>query len=113
MTSECSIYVNIRIQSKDDTLPLTRYYIATDERDPENLKYLRDQGAILIADLLTKEDHRELGWPILVTDVLALVEQAVMSHAAYFYAHAFSSVAGGVMNLRAGMGKDPRTASLD
>ena len=90
-----------------------RYYIATDERDPDNLTYLREQGAVLISDLLTKEDHREYGWPILVTDVLALVEQSIMSRAAYFYAHAFSSVAGGVMNLRGGLGKDPRTAMLD
>ncbi|KAG9311639.1 hypothetical protein JVU11DRAFT_7873 [Chiua virens] len=93
--------------------PDDKYYIATDERNPDNLKYLRNQGAILITDLLTQEDHREFGWPILITDVLALVEQAIMSRAAYFYAHAFSSVAGGVMNLRAGLGKDPRTAMLD
>ncbi|KAF8555820.1 hypothetical protein OG21DRAFT_1410330 [Imleria badia] len=90
-----------------------KYYIATDERDPNNLQFLRDQGAVLITDLLTNEDHREYGWPILLTDVLALVEQSIMSRAAYFYAHAFSSVAGGVMNLRAGLGKDPRTALLD
>lgn len=95
-----------------DTSSLTRYYIATDERDPENLKYLRDQGAILISDLLTKEDHQDFGWPILLTDVVAVVEQSIMARAAYFYAHAFSSVAGGVMNLRAGLGKDPRTAML-
>ena len=34
------------------------------------------------------------------TDVLALVEQATLAHAAFFYAHAMSSVAGGVVNLR-------------
>lgn len=103
----------VHVHSRYDTSFLTRYYIATDERDPENLKYLREQGAVLIQDLITKEDHRELGWPILLTDVLALLEQAVMSHAAYFYATAVSSVAGGVMNLRAGLGMDPRTALLD
>ncbi|KAN0086013.1 hypothetical protein V8E55_007147 [Tylopilus felleus] len=97
----------------DPPNPDDKYYIATDERDPDNLTYLREQGAVLISDLLTKEDHREYGWPILVTDVLALVEQSIMSRAAYFYAHAFSSVAGGVMNLRGGLGKDPRTAMLD
>ncbi|KAH0834894.1 hypothetical protein J3R83DRAFT_10540 [Lanmaoa asiatica] len=101
------------IVTLDPPNPDDRYYIATDERDPENLKYLRDQGAVLITDLLTKEDHRQFGWPILLTDVLALVEQAIMSRAAYFYAHAASSVAGGVMNLRAGLGRDPRTAFLD
>lgn len=90
-----------------------KYYIATDERDPDNLKYLREQGAVLISDLLTKEDRREFGWSLMLTDVLALLEQATLSHAAYFYAHALSSVAGGVMNLRAGAGADPRTALLD
>lgn len=112
MTSECAF---LHYASYPDTTsePSCRYYIATDERDPENLKYLREQGAVLITDLLTKEDHRELGWPILLTDVLALLEQSIMSRAAYFYAHAFSSVAGGVMNLRAGLGMDPRTAALD
>ncbi|KAG8216527.1 hypothetical protein J3R82DRAFT_6643 [Butyriboletus roseoflavus] len=104
---------DLSLVTLDPPNPDDKYYIATDERDPENLNYLREQGAVLISDLLTKEDHREFGWPILLTDVLALVEQAVMSHAAYFYAHAFSSVAGGVMNLRAGLGKDPRTALLD
>ena len=93
--------------------PFVRYYIATDERHPDNLQYLRDQGAILITDLLTKEDRREYGWPILLTDVLALVEQSIMSRAAYFYAHALSSLAGGAVNLRAGLGMDPRTALLD
>lgn len=49
----------------------------------------------------------------MLTDVLALLEQSLLSHAGYFYAHAFSSVAGGVMNLRASAGADPRTAFLD
>lgn len=97
----------------DPPLPDDKYYIATDERDPGNLAYLREQGAILISDLLTFEDRREFGWAIMLTDVLALLEQSLLSHAAYFYAHAFSSVAGGVMNLRASMGADPRTAKLD
>ncbi|KAF8126161.1 hypothetical protein EV363DRAFT_1174586 [Boletus edulis] len=97
----------------DPPKPNDKYYIATDERDPNNLQYLRDQRAVLITDLLTQEDHREYGWPILLTDVLALVEQSIMSRAAYFYAHALSSVAGGVMNLRGNLGKDPRTAYLD
>jgi hypothetical protein len=93
--------------------PFARYYIATDERNPDNLKYLREQGGVLFTDLLTKEDYREYGWQILLTDVVALVEQSIMSRAAYFYAHALSSMAGGVMNLRAGSGMDPRTALLD
>ncbi|KAF8328121.1 uncharacterized protein EI90DRAFT_2926732 [Cantharellus anzutake] len=90
-----------------------KFYIATDERDPEALKYIREHGAILISDLLTPEDRRLVGWPLLVTDVLALLEQNVMSHAAYFYAHAMSSVAGGVVNLRAARGMDPRLTLID
>ena len=90
-----------------------KFYLATDERDPEGIKYIREHGAVLISDLLSPEDRRLVGWPLLVTDVLALLEQNVMSHAAYFYAHAMSSVAGGVINLRAAGGMDPRLALID
>lgn len=51
-------------------------------------------------DLLTIEDRHAFGWALMFTDVLALVEQATLAHAAFFYAHAMSSVAGGVINLR-------------
>lgn len=90
-----------------------RFYVATDERDPKNLAYLRDQGAVLISDLLTIYDRRAFGWSIMLTDVLSVVEQATLARAAYFYAHAHSSVAGGVVNLRASHGADPRTALLE
>ncbi|KAG1884440.1 hypothetical protein F4604DRAFT_1574879 [Suillus subluteus] len=89
------------------------FYIATDERDPTNLTYLRSQGAVLISDLLTIDDRRTFGWSLMLTDVLSVVEQATLAHAAYFYAHAYSSVAGGVVNLRASHGADPRTALLE
>jgi hypothetical protein len=49
----------------------------------------------------------------MLTDVLSVVEQATLARAAYFYAHAHSSVAGGVVNLRASHGADPRTALLE
>ncbi|KAG2059987.1 hypothetical protein BDR06DRAFT_993662 [Suillus hirtellus] len=90
-----------------------QFYIATDERDPTNLTYLRNQGAVLISDLLTTDDRRTFGWSLMLTDVLSVVEQATLAHAAYFYAHAHSSVAGGVVNLRASRGADPRTALLE
>ncbi|KAH7921547.1 hypothetical protein BV22DRAFT_1019122 [Leucogyrophana mollusca] len=90
-----------------------RFYIATDERDPTNLKYLEDRGGILITDLLTIDDRREFGWSLMLTDVLSLLEQATLARGAYFYAHAMSSVAGGVVNLRAVNGRDPRTAILE
>jgi hypothetical protein len=90
-----------------------RVYIATDERDRGNLTYLTDHGVVLIQNLLTIEDRHEFGWPLMITDVLAIVEQATLARAAYFYAHAMSSVAGGVINLRAARGADPRTALVD
>jgi len=90
-----------------------KVYIATDERDRGNLTYLTDHGVVLIQNLLTIEDRHEFGWPLMITDVLAIVEQATLARAAYFYAHAMSSVAGGVINFRAARGADPRTALVD
>ncbi|KAG9098381.1 hypothetical protein FRC06_006468 [Ceratobasidium sp. 370] len=89
------------------------FYLATDERSPDGMKYVRANGAILIGDLITLEDRQEFGWPIMLTDVLAIVEQSVLSHSAYFYAHAMSSVAGGVVNMRAARGADRRAALID
>jgi len=90
-----------------------KVYIATDERDKGNLTYLTDNGVVLIQNLLTIEDRHEFGWQLMITDVLAIVEQATLARAAYFYAHAMSSVAGGVINFRAARGADPRTALVD
>ena len=95
------------------THSFSRFFLATDERDPGNLAYLSDQGAILTSDLLTIEDRRAFGWPLMVTDVLGLVEQAVLAQANYFYAHAMSSFAGGTMNMRGAAGLDPRTAEIN
>lgn len=50
---------------------------------------------------------------MMITDVIALVEQVVLSHSYYFYAHAMSSVAGGAVNMRAAMGADKRTSWVD
>lgn len=72
-----------------------------------------DHGAILVSDLLTIEDRRDFGWPLVLTDILGLVEQALLAHADYFYAHALSSYAGGTVNMRAVAGLDPRTAVID
>lgn len=55
-----------------------RFYLATDERDPEAIKYLKNNGAILFKDVLSLEDRREFGWPLLLTDVVSLVEQQIM-----------------------------------
>jgi hypothetical protein len=46
--------------------------------------------------------------------LMVLIASAVIGlGAGYFYGHAISSVAGGILNLRAGSGCDQRTASLD
>ncbi|KAF8679444.1 GDP-fucose protein O-fucosyltransferase [Rhizoctonia solani] len=89
------------------------FYLATDERSRDGLGYIRSNGGVLIEDLLTLEDRQEFGWPIMITDVLAIIEQTVLSHSAYFYAHAMSSVGGGVVNMRASRGADKRTALID
>ncbi|KAG8761886.1 hypothetical protein FRC11_012538 [Ceratobasidium sp. 423] len=89
------------------------FYIATDERSKDGLEYIRKNGGVLISDLLTLEDRQEFGWPIMITDVLAIIEQTVLSRSAYFYAHAMSSVAGGVINMRAARGADRRAALID
>ncbi|KAF7984549.1 hypothetical protein HWV62_13743 [Athelia sp. TMB] len=90
-----------------------KFYLATDERDPGNMAYLVEHGAVLVGDVLTLEDRREFGWALMLTDVLGLVEQAVLAQASYFYAHAISSYAGGTINMRAAAGLDPRTAVID
>ena len=64
----------------------------------------------MIQDLLTTEDRKIIGWPLLITDVLALVEQRVMVHATFFWGDPSSSLAGGVMNARAVRGVDPRAS---
>jgi hypothetical protein len=49
---------------------------------------------VLVLDLLTIEDRRAFGWPLMLTDVLGLVEQALLAQSSFFYANAFSSYAG-------------------
>lgn len=68
-------------------------------------------------DLLTIADRRnfdpEISWALMITDFRGLVEQIVLSRAAYFYGHMMSSVVGGVMNLRGKRGADLRTTDVD
>jgi hypothetical protein len=94
-------------------LPGDAFYVATDERDPEALKIISNAGAVMLPDLLTMEDRRVFGWPLMITDVRALVEQALLMHSAFFYGHGMSSLAGVITNLRAARGADPRTMLLD
>lgn len=89
--------------------------MATDERNHDTLAYARSQGAILFSDLLESSPHlrRLIGWPIMFSDVLALVEQEVMARSAFFFAYAWSSVSGGVVNIRAVRGMDMRAMFLE
>lgn len=89
------------------------FYVATDERDPTSLDTISSHGAIFLNDLITMDDRRIFGWPLMITDVRALVEQALLSRSSYFYAHAMSSVAGGIVNMRAARGADWRTLLLE
>jgi hypothetical protein len=49
----------------------------------------------------------------MMTDILGLVEQAILAQANYFYAHAMSSFAGGAINMRGAAGLDPRTTEVE
>ncbi|KZV61940.1 hypothetical protein PENSPDRAFT_270835 [Peniophora sp. CONT] len=104
---------NLSIVSKDAPRPDDPFYLATDERDPEALRTFAQGGALRLADLLTMDDQRELGWPLMLTDIRALVDQEVLARSAYFSGSALSSVAGGIINMRAARGADRRTAYVD
>jgi hypothetical protein len=104
----------MEIYNREPPLASDSIYLATDERSEEGLQYLRQNGAILFNDLMTQEDRRQFGWGLLFSDVVALVEQQVIGKgSSFFYAHAMSSVAGGIVNLRAASGCDSRTSYLD
>ena len=94
-------------------LPNDRFYVSTDERDPNAVEVIRKEGGVFLSDLLTIEDRRKYGWPLLLTDVRAVVEQSLLAYSAYFYGHLMSSFAGAIVNKRAGLGADRRTAVLD
>lgn len=61
---------------------------------------------------MSMEEQRTFGPELMLTDVRALVEQALLARAGYVYAHGMSSLAGGVVNMRAAAGKDVRTVEL-
>ncbi|KZV73302.1 hypothetical protein PENSPDRAFT_574831 [Peniophora sp. CONT] len=88
------------------------FYLATDERDSAARAHFRDQGAILLPDILRQEDLDAVGWPLLLSDIRVVVEQELLARAAYFTGTHMSSVAGGVLNMRAAHGADRRAASL-
>ena len=89
------------------------FFIATDERDPNALSTFAGAGALFMSDLLTREDRRGFGWPMLITDVIAVVEQQMLVRGSFFYGHCLSSFAGAIVNMRAGHGADSRTGILE
>ncbi|KZV61938.1 hypothetical protein PENSPDRAFT_592125 [Peniophora sp. CONT] len=89
------------------------FYVATDERDPAALEHFRSQGAVLLPDLLTQADRRTFGWPLMITDIRAIVEQELLAHSAFFTGTRISSVAGGILNMRAAHGADRRTTYME
>lgn len=89
------------------------FFLATDDRSPDGLKYIRDHGGIVIGDLITDEDRQHFGWPIFMPDVLALVEHAVLVRSYYFYGQALNGVVGHVVNARTARGADERSYFVD
>jgi len=104
---------NPELSTLSPPLPDDRFYVSTDERDSNAVEIIREEGGVFLSDLLTIEDRRKYGWPLLLTDVRAVVEQSLLAHSAYFYGHLMSSYAGAIVNKRAGLGADRRTAVLD
>lgn len=105
---------NMEMFSRKPPLLSDYIYLATDERDEQAIRYLGENGVKLFNDLVSFDDRREFGWPLLFSDTISLVEQWVIGHGAgYFYGHAMSSVAGGILNQRAAFGFDFRTALFD
>jgi len=49
----------------------------------------------------------------MLTDVLGLIEQALLARSHFMYGHSLSSVAGGAINLRAAAGLDSRTVRFE
>ena len=95
------------------SFPPCRIFVATDELNETALEYLRNNSVVLISDLLGPTERRLVGWPMLIGDIQAQVEQIVASHGGFFWGYRTSNVAGGIANMRAARGMDPRTARID
>lgn len=68
-----------------------RFYLATDERNATFIEYYKEHGAVMIQDLLTAQDRRDMdAWPLVFTDVLGVLEQTMLARASTFYGHALS-----------------------
>jgi len=107
------VHPNQALVSSDPPRGDDPFYVATDERDANAIAHFRSQGAVLLPDLLTMEDRRTLGWPLMLTDVRAIAEQEILSRAAFFSGVTISSVSGGILNMLAARGGDRRATSMD
>jgi len=47
------------------------FYITTDERNSDALQVISDADAVMMSDLLTKDDRQAFGWLLMITDVLS------------------------------------------
>jgi len=90
-----------------------KIFVTTDERNETALEYLRNNRVVLMSDLLGPTERRLVGWPMLIGDIQAQVEQIIASHSGFFWGSRMSGVAGGIANMRAARGMDPRTAKID
>ena len=88
------------------------FFVAMDERDPGGRRKISAAAAVFLSDLLTMKDRQAFGWSLMITDVMALVEQQVLIHSSFFYGYGMSSF-GVIMNTRASLGADPWTMLLD
>lgn len=104
---------NPELSTLSPPLPDDYFYVSTDERNSHAMEVIRKERCVFLSDLLTIEDRRKFGWPLMLTDVRAVVEQSMLAHSAYFYGHLMSSFAGAIVNKRSGLGADRRTAVLD
>lgn len=82
-----------------------RWFLATDETDPEALAMFRYAGALLIEDLLTGQDRAALGWRAFFGDTLAIVSQGVLARSNFFIGSYMSSTTGGAINSRIRLGQ--------
>lgn len=89
-----------------------RFYLATDDQSPESVRYIKENGCVLLNDLLTPEERRDFGPGLLITDIQGVVEQALLARGGYFWGHILSSFVGGIVNMRASHA-DRRTTTAD
>lgn len=90
----------------------SKFFLSTDEDEPENRERLAKMGAVFIEDLIDSVDYQNLGWPSLFTDYLGILSQVVAARSAYFIGSPLSSFSGTIVNLRIAFGIPAYMASF-